>query len=53
MRSRSVPGRPAVLDGFSLAIEPGEIVAIVGRSGAGKTTILKLVNGLLRPGRGP
>jgi osmoprotectant transport system ATP-binding protein len=46
------PGCPAVLDGFSLAIQPGEIVAIVGRSGAGKTTILKLVNGLLRPGRG-
>jgi osmoprotectant transport system ATP-binding protein len=46
------PGRPAVLDGFTLAVHEGEIVAIVGRSGAGKTTILKLVNGLLRPTRG-
>ncbi|MBA3887058.1 MAG: ATP-binding cassette domain-containing protein [Acidobacteria bacterium] len=45
-------GQPAVLDGFTLAIGSGEIVAIVGRSGAGKTTILKLINGLLLPVRG-
>ena len=41
-------GRP-VLDHFTLAIQPGEIVALVGRSGAGKSTILKLVNRLLLP----
>jgi osmoprotectant transport system ATP-binding protein len=46
------PGRPAVLDRFNLAIEPGEVVAIVGRSGAGKTTVLKLVNRLLLPSVG-
>jgi osmoprotectant transport system ATP-binding protein len=46
------PGQPPVLEGFSLAIQSGEVVAIVGRSGAGKTTILKLVNGLLLPSRG-
>jgi osmoprotectant transport system ATP-binding protein len=46
------PGHAPVLDGFTLAIGEGEVVAIVGRSGAGKTTILKLVNGLLRPQRG-
>lgn len=46
------PGRSTVLDGFALTVQVGEIVAIVGRSGAGKTTILKLVNGLLRPTRG-
>jgi osmoprotectant transport system ATP-binding protein len=45
-------GHAPVLDGFTLAIGDGEVVAIVGRSGAGKTTILKLVNGLLSPQRG-
>ncbi len=39
----------SVLDHFTLAIQPGEIVALVGRSGAGKSTILKLVNRLLLP----
>ena len=41
-----------VLDRFSIAIEPGEVVALVGRSGAGKTTILKLINRLLLPQSG-
>jgi osmoprotectant transport system ATP-binding protein len=44
--------RPPVLDRFSLSAEPGEILAIVGRSGVGKTTILKLVNRLLMPTSG-
>lgn len=46
------PGQDPILDGFDLSVEDGEIVAIVGRSGAGKTTILKLVNRLLVPSRG-
>ena len=45
-------GRPPILDGLDLTVEEGEIVAIVGRSGAGKTTILKLVNRLLLPSSG-
>lgn len=48
----SFPGRPAVLDEVSLQVRQGEVLALVGRSGAGKSTILKLVNGLLRPARG-
>jgi osmoprotectant transport system ATP-binding protein len=35
------------LDHFSLAVESGEVLALVGRSGAGKTTVIKLVNRLL------
>lgn len=41
-----------VLDGFSLAIETGDTLALVGRSGTGKTTILKLINRLLLPQAG-
>ena len=36
------PGQPA-LDQFSLTVEPGETVALVGPSGAGKTTVLQLL----------
>jgi osmoprotectant transport system ATP-binding protein len=43
------PGGPLVLDNLSLAIEPGETLVLVGRSGMGKTTILKLINRLLLP----
>jgi osmoprotectant transport system ATP-binding protein len=45
-------GQSPVLDDFSLAVARGEVLALVGRSGAGKSTILKLVNGLLLPPSG-
>jgi osmoprotectant transport system ATP-binding protein len=48
---RHADGTP-VLDGLSLLIEPGEVVALLGRSGAGKSTILRLVNRMLLPTRG-
>ncbi len=38
-----------VLDGLSLSVGPRETVVLVGRSGVGKTTVLKLVNRLLEP----
>jgi len=39
-------GTHTVLTGVSLAIEKGEIVAVIGRSGSGKSTMLRCVNGL-------
>jgi ATP-binding cassette subfamily B protein len=37
------PGRPAVLDAFDLVIQPGQRVGLVGFSGAGKSTVLALL----------
>ncbi len=45
-------GRRAVLENFDLNIEAGSFVAIVGRSGEGKSTLLRLLAGLDRPDAG-
>lgn len=46
------PSGVEALRGVTLAIQPGEAVAIIGENGAGKTTLVKHFNGLLRPREG-
>jgi phospholipid/cholesterol/gamma-HCH transport system ATP-binding protein len=41
-----------ILDGVNLAVQEGEIVGVMGRSGTGKTTLLHLITGLIKPTSG-
>ena len=45
-------GHHRALNGFTLAVAPGEIVGLVGPNGAGKTTFVEIVAGLVRPEAG-
>ena len=50
---RSVKGEPhKVFDGLSLAIHKGDKVALIGSNGAGKSTFMKLLVGLMKPSTG-
>ena len=49
------PGTPfehAALKGIDLTVDPGEYLAIIGRTGSGKSTLIQHLNGLLRPTSG-
>jgi ABC-type multidrug transport system fused ATPase/permease subunit len=48
----SYSGSPPTLEGIDLVIRKGEVVAVVGQTGCGKTTLLKAILGLLRPSKG-
>ena len=45
-------GKQQVLRGVNLRVKKGELLVIIGRSGSGKTVMLRLLIGLVRPNRG-
>ena len=49
---KTYPNGLRALDGVSLGVEPGEIVAVIGGSGCGKSTLLRAISGLDTPSQG-
>lgn len=52
MSFRYEEGAPMVFDGFDLTATPGSMIAIMGQTGAGKTTLIRLLLGLIQPSEG-
>lgn len=49
---KKVYGNKVVLERFNFSVAKGEFVTIIGSSGCGKTTVLKMINGLIEPTNG-
>ncbi|NMA71164.1 MAG: ATP-binding cassette domain-containing protein, partial [Firmicutes bacterium] len=50
--SHTFPGGVVALRGVDLTLRPGEAVALMGETGAGKSTLAQILAGLLRPSVG-
>ena len=50
--SRGTPFEKAAIRGVSTEIYPGQLVAVIGHTGSGKSTFIQHLNGLLRPDEG-
>ena len=49
---RKAFGATTALDGVDLAVQPGEVCALVGQNGAGKSTLMAILAGALQPDAG-
>lgn len=49
---RGAPGAPPILQGISFELAPGEALGVIGKSGAGKTSLARLIQGLTVPAAG-
>ena len=45
-------GKTLAVDDFSLVVEPGEVIGLVGDNGAGKSTLIKMISGYVSPSSG-
>ena len=50
--SKGLPNETRALEDVSFQLEPGEFAAVIGHTGSGKSTLMQLLNGLLRPDSG-
>ena len=50
--SRNMPGAVPALDDVSLSVKSGGITGLIGHTGSGKSTLVQLLNGLLKPDSG-
>ena len=50
--TKTFPGGTVAVSGLDLEIQPGTVFGLLGRNGAGKTTAMRLLMGLLRPDQG-
>ena len=47
--SKLYKGGDKALDNISFSVEQGEFISVIGKSGAGKTTLFRLLNGMIKP----
>jgi ABC-type multidrug transport system fused ATPase/permease subunit len=50
--SKSTPFEHKALDGVSFRAENGEFIGVIGHTGSGKSTLMQMLNGLLKPDSG-
>ena len=50
--SKLYKGGDKALDNISFSVEQGEFISVIGKSGAGKTTLFRLLNGMIKPSAG-